>query len=215
VTTILLTVVGSHAYGLAGPESDVDLRGVYAPPTEAFWRFDKPPKSVEGPEPERLDWEVEHFCALALKANPTVLEALASPLVRVCTPVGAELRELLPAFLSRLAADSFAHTARRQLDRALVPERPKLKQLMHVIRLTEVALRLVRTGELSLVAEDRDALLAVRTGETPVPESIARARSLLADLAEAADSSPLPASPDRAAVQDWLVTVRRRFLACP
>ncbi len=212
MTTVLLTVVGSHAYGLAGPESDVDLRGVYVPPTAAFWRFAKPPTSVDGPEPERLDWEVEHFCALALKANPTVLEVLASQLVRECAPVGAELRDLLPAFLSRLAAKSFAHTARRQLDRALAQERPKLKQIMHVIRLTEVALRLVRTGELSLLVEDRAALLAVRGGEIPATESTARARRLLADLAAAADSGPLPEEPDRALVEDWLISVRRRFL---
>lgn len=210
--TILLSVVGSRAYGLASSSSDVDLRGVFVAPTRAFWRFEKPATSVEGPEPERLDWEVEHFCALALKANPTVLEVLASPVVRVETRLGAQLRALLPAFLSRLAAGSFAHTARRQLDRALAAPEPKLKQIMHVIRLAEVALRLVRTGELSIVVRDREALLAVRRGEVPVEVAESRALGLLADIAAAAPSSPLPELPDRRAVEDWLLGVREEHL---
>ncbi len=34
--TIFLTRAGSHAYGLATPESDVDIRGVVIPPQEYF-----------------------------------------------------------------------------------------------------------------------------------------------------------------------------------
>ncbi|MET0417325.1 MAG: nucleotidyltransferase domain-containing protein, partial [Actinoplanes sp.] len=41
--TILAVVVGSRAYGLATPGSDHDRRGVFAAPTAAFWRLDKPP----------------------------------------------------------------------------------------------------------------------------------------------------------------------------
>lgn len=35
--TILAVVVGSRAYGLSGPGSDHDRRGVYAAPTRLFW----------------------------------------------------------------------------------------------------------------------------------------------------------------------------------
>ena len=34
--TILLVLHGSHAYGMARPESDVDLRGIAIPPPEYF-----------------------------------------------------------------------------------------------------------------------------------------------------------------------------------
>ncbi|HEX7308266.1 DNA polymerase beta superfamily protein [Lentzea sp.] len=77
---ILEAVVGSHAYGLATAESDVDRRGVFVAPAEAFWRPEKPPTSVEG--------------KLGLKSNPTVLETLVSPLVEITTPLGEELRDL-------------------------------------------------------------------------------------------------------------------------
>ena len=67
--TVLSVIVGSRAQGLDTGESDVDRRGVYVPPTALFWRFEKPPVSVDGPEQERLSWEVEHFLALGLKVR--------------------------------------------------------------------------------------------------------------------------------------------------
>src|SRR5882672_10373778 len=77
--TILSVVVGSRAYGLATAASDTDRRGVFVAPTPLFWRFEKPPTHLDGPAPEQFSWEFERFCALALAANPTVLECLWSP----------------------------------------------------------------------------------------------------------------------------------------
>ena len=37
-TCILKVVVGSHAHGLAGPDSDKDFRSVFVLPTAAFFR---------------------------------------------------------------------------------------------------------------------------------------------------------------------------------
>src|SRR5581483_12418548 len=69
--TAYAVVAGSRAYGLDVPGSDVDIRGIYVAPTEAFWSLRKPPTHVTGPAPEQFSWEVERFCELALKANPT------------------------------------------------------------------------------------------------------------------------------------------------
>ena len=71
--TILSGVVGSRAYGLDGPGSDHDRRGVYAAPTALFWPLDKPPTHLDGPRDEQFSWEIERFFTLALQANPTVL----------------------------------------------------------------------------------------------------------------------------------------------
>ncbi len=57
--TVYSCVVGSRAYGLAGPESDTDRRGVFVAPTESFWGLDKPPSHVDGPLPEQFSWEIE------------------------------------------------------------------------------------------------------------------------------------------------------------
>jgi predicted nucleotidyltransferase len=203
---ILEAVIGSHAYGLATAESDVDRRGVFVAPTESFWRLEKPPTSVEGPEPEQLSWEVEHFCKLGLKSNPTVLETLVSPLVEIITPMGEELRALLPAFLSQYAVRAYTRATEMQLSRSGRNLKPK--QLMHVVRLRLLGLHLVRTGELS-VAADR-SLLAIRDGSMAWDDAVFWARRLGDELAAA--SGPLPEEPDRARVEDWLVSVRRRML---
>ncbi|MBB5959515.1 hypothetical protein FHS29_006136 [Saccharothrix tamanrassetensis] len=207
---VLSVVVGSHAYGLSTPGSDVDRRGVFVTPTRDFWRFDKPPTSREGPRPEELNWEVEHFCALALKANPTVLEVLVSPVVEVRTPLGDELRALLPAFLSLRAVDSYSRATTAQFARARGAE-PKWKQAMHVVRLLLVCRDLVRTGELSVDAGPyRERLLAVRRGEVPWDEVRAWVDVLRAEIGAA--DSPLPPEPDQAAVESWLMSVRKRAL---
>ena len=213
--TVLSVVVGSHAYGLDTDESDVDRRGVYVPPTRLFWTFEKPPASVDGPEQERVSWEVEHFLSLALKANPTVLEVLASDLVETCTPIGEELRGLLPALLSQRAADSYRRATAQQFARAAAAMAsggtPRWKQVMHVIRLLTLCDRLLSTGELVLaVGEHRSQLLAVRDGDVPWSDVVKWVEDLRDRTARAVLRSPLPAVPDTAAVEDWLVSVRRR-----
>ncbi|MBB4674109.1 nucleotidyltransferase domain-containing protein [Crossiella cryophila] len=213
--TILSAVIGSHAYGLAGPDSDVDRRGVYAAPTELFWGMVKPPDSVEGPEPERMSWEAEHFCLLALKANPSVLDLLASDRVEQCTQVGAELRALLPAFLSLRAVKTFRRATEQQFTRAQTAMAeggdPKWKQVMHGLRLLLVCEHLVRTGELSIDATPyRDELLEIRSGGRNWESVRTRVIGAQADIELAEQKSPLPPMPDRAAVERWLVSVRRR-----
>ncbi|MER6945085.1 nucleotidyltransferase domain-containing protein [Nonomuraea sp. NPDC000554] len=207
---ILSVVVGSRAYGLESETSDTDRRGVFAPPTAAFWRLDKPPTHRDGPLPEQFSWEVERLCVLALAANPTVLECLWSPIVEASTPAGERLRELRGAFLSQRAHETFAGYADTQF-RRLDPARPKWKQAMHMIRLLLSGLHLVHHGEpLVRVGGHRDRLLAVRRGELPWAEVDAWRAGLAAGLART--GSVLPAAPDRAAVDDFLAGVREERL---
>jgi predicted nucleotidyltransferase len=213
--TVLSVIVGSRAQGLDTDESDVDRRGVYVPPTKLFWAFEKPPSSIDGPEQERLSWEVEHFLALGLKANPNVLEVLASELVETCTPLGEELRALLPMLLSQRIADTYRRATAQQFARASAAMAsggtPRWKQVMHVIRLLTQCDHALATGELTLhVGEHRAQLLAVRDGDVPWKDVSKWVEDLRDRTARAVLRSPLPAVPDTAAVEDWLVSVRRR-----
>jgi predicted nucleotidyltransferase len=115
--TIFSCVAGSRAYGLAGPGSDTDRRGVYLAPTHLFWGLDKPPSHVDGPAEEQFSWELERACELALQANPTVLECLWSPIVEQVNEVGRELLSLRESFLSRRIAASYGGYARDQFKR--------------------------------------------------------------------------------------------------
>jgi hypothetical protein len=60
------------------------------------------------------------------------------------------------------------------------------------------------------VGDLRDRLLAVRRGEVAWDEIETWRASLTADLDGAVARSPLPPEPDRAAVEDLLVSIRRR-----
>ncbi|MEU3168217.1 nucleotidyltransferase domain-containing protein [Streptosporangium sp. NPDC006930] len=206
---VLSVVVGSRAYGLETEESDIDRRGVFVAPTRLFWRLAKPPTHVEGPLPEQFSWEVERFCALALEANPTILECLWSPMVERITPAGEELLAIRDAFLSERANQTFVGYADAQF-RRLDPGRPRWKRAMHMIRLLLSGLHLARHGE-PLVRMDahRDRLLAVRRGELPW-EEVERWRSEL--TARFRGGGVLPAEPDRRRVEDYLARTRQAAL---
>jgi predicted nucleotidyltransferase len=211
--TIYACVMGSRAFGLATDGSDTDLRGVFLAPTALFWRFDKPPTHVEGPAEEQFSWELERFCELALRANPTVLECLHSPLVEYADDTGRELLALRGAFLSRRVHETFtryAHGQRRKLQAHVSRHgAPRWKHAMHLLRLLACARDLLRTGVLTLdVGEQREPLLAVRRGEVPWPEVEARMARLEREAEEAALRTPLPAGPDRRRVEDFLVRTR-------
>ncbi|GGS04487.1 DNA polymerase beta superfamily protein [Streptomyces nojiriensis] len=212
--TVYRCVMGSRAFGLATEASDTDLRGVYLAPTPLFWRFEKPPTHVEGPRDEEFSWELERFCELALRANPNILECLHSPLVEEVTPVGEELLSLRGAFLSRRAHTSFSRYAASQRGKLLADVRvhgaPRWKHAMHLLRLLLSCRDLLRSGRLTIDAgPHRDRLLAVRRGELTWEEVDAWMARLQEETQSALASTVLPAEPDLARVQDFLVRARR------
>ena len=74
--TILKGVGGSTAHGLSTPDSDVDMLGVFAYPTESFWELQRPQESIVTTEPDYASHELEKFLRLAMSGNPTMLEML-------------------------------------------------------------------------------------------------------------------------------------------
>ncbi|MEU1041531.1 nucleotidyltransferase domain-containing protein [Streptomyces sp. NPDC005907] len=212
--TIYACVMGSRAFGLATDGSDTDRRGVFLAPTPLFWRFDKPPTHVEGPADEQFSWELERFCSLALRANPNILECLHSPLVEHVDDTGRELLALRGAFLSRQVHETFARYALGQYKKLEADVRghgvPRWKHAMHLLRLLMASRDLLRTGTLTTdVGDQREPLLAVRRGEVSWARFEAWMSRLAAEADEAATRSPLPAEPDHARVEDFLVRTRR------
>jgi predicted nucleotidyltransferase len=215
--TILGVVAGSRAYGLSGPASDHDRRGVFAAPTRLFWSLTKPPDHLDGPLPEQFSWEVERFCDLARQANPTVLEVLWSPLVEKITDLGQALRSARSAFLSRRVAQTYGAYARQQLTRVANHRertgRTNHEQAMHMIRLLHAGIHVLRTGEVLVdVSPLRDRLLAVRAGALPFESVSSWAADLQHELAAAAASTALPEHPDLDAVDRLLLRVREEGL---
>ena len=84
-------LIGSHAYGLVTPNSDVDLRGVVMPDDLAYYfgleTFDKPIEYKN--EDDHVAWGLLQFAALLAKCNTQMLEMLFAEKdsIRNCHPV--------------------------------------------------------------------------------------------------------------------------------
>lgn len=118
---IFQTVAGSRAYGVATPESDVDLRGVCVPPKaivlSPFKNFEQVEDIKNGND--RVVYSLLKFVNLACKANPSLLELLyiGEEHWTHTTKWWAKLREARELFLSTQVVYSFGGYAAAQLKR--------------------------------------------------------------------------------------------------
>ncbi len=214
---ILRCVVGSRAYGLAGPEADTDRRGVYLPPTRLFWGLAPVPEQLENDQTQEVYWELEKFLRLALRANPMTLEVLYTPLVEWATPLGRELLAMRGAFLSRRVYQTYGRNAEAQLRR--VKNRIarggsiRWKQVAHTIRLMLAGIHILRHGQV-LVRMDahREQLLAVRAGKLRWEEVLTLCDRLRQELEQAREQSPLPPEPDWEQANRFLIHAREQAL---
>lgn len=111
---ILRVILGSHAHGLATPESDHDYGSVFITPTSELLKIGGIVKTVEQKENDNDDntvWELGHFLQLAIKSNPSILEVFNAPIVCKHFPngmwhegelsqTGQKLRALFPSIWS-------------------------------------------------------------------------------------------------------------------
>lgn len=212
-TVLLAGIVGSTAYGLTGPESDVDRLGVFAAPTLSLLGLDAPALSRVTVEPDVTMHEAGKAARLLLGANPTVTELLWLPteLYERRVPLGEELVELRSAFLSaRRVRDAYLGYANQQLRKLLRGNNHSAKPARHFKRLLEQGFALYATGSLTVPLADPQSYRDFGEQVRKDPES---ARRLLADAQTRFERtvSALPAEPDRDRVQDWLLRVRNAF----
>jgi predicted nucleotidyltransferase len=210
-------VVGSRAYGLEGPGSDVDRRGFYVPPAEMHWSLHGVPPQLENPSTEECYWEVQKFLELALRANPNVLECLYTPLVEHATPLARELLALRSQFLSKLAYQTFNGYVLSQFKKLEQDLRAKgalkWKHVMHMIRLLLSGVALLRDGDLPVdVGPHRERLLSVRDGAIAWDEIEAWRHELHQELDQAYRVTRLPERPNYDAANAFLIKARRSAL---
>lgn len=111
------TIAGSNSFGLATPNSDTDIKGVFYLPKEDFFGLSYIPQ-VSNETNDEVYYEIGRFVELLQKNNPNILEVLASsddsilhknPLIDVLKPEN---------FLSKLCKDTFAGYAISQIKKA-------------------------------------------------------------------------------------------------
>jgi len=228
VNVLLSGVVGSTAYNLAVPASDVDRLGVFAAPTSAVLGLDAIDESVVTTRPDVTMHEAAKLCVLLLSGNPTVTELLWLPndLYETVTPLGEELLGIRSAFLCHhQVRRSYLGYATGQLGRIRKdlatppplgnPAGGLAKSARHMARLLHQGEELYTTGRLT-VRLDADTAMGVHEfGRAVAAGDVDRAAARLAaaektmDAADKAPSGPaLPGRPDKARITDWLLRVR-------
>ena len=112
-------IVGSQAYGLATPTSDVDMKGVYIQPIEDILAFGYI-EQVSDKKNDLVYYEVRRFLELIATNNPNILELLNLPdeMIKYKHPVYDLILEQRDKFISKQCKGSFAGYAIAQIKKA-------------------------------------------------------------------------------------------------
>lgn len=217
-SSILKVMVGSHAHGLAGPESDKDFRRVFAMPTAELFRvgfkYQGARMTKEGED--ETAWEVGHFLHLALQGHPLALETLLAPVVTM-NEWGAELRRLFPHLWSaREAYESFINYCENQRKKMLEKKdgRPAkyaaayVRVLFNLCELLEQGTFTVRIADTPL----GDTVRKIKAGDYRVGEVVDLGEYWTEEAARRLRACSQRSRPDLA--DAFLITLRTAFL-CP
>lgn len=216
---LLLGVVGSTAYGLAGPDSDIDRLGMYAAPTIQFHGLHPPlarDASIVLHDPDVTYHEAGKLASLCLKGNPTVTELMWLNEYEILTSLGRELIDIRLSFLSaEQIRNSYFGYATAQFQRLLntgefqskMRKRTE-KHARHLLRLLDQGFEVYSTGQLTIKVADPARYIEFGERVAKDPEA-ARVELRKAEERFNATSSPLPKYPDETTVEDWLHQVRK------
>ncbi len=224
-TTLLLVEAGSHAYGLATPESDHDTRGVYVMPTAAYLFGLVRAKPIKSADEDRVLWDLRQFVALAAGANTQALEVLYAPETSVlgASPEGKLLRQERALFLSKGIFRVVSGYALSEYRRAIGEGTRKLgalrkthierygyspKNASHCLRLLSAGIIALTTGQFPVHVDDQDDrrfLLDLKRGNVERDDFEVQFQRLDRELKAAHATSTLPEKVDRAAINELAV----------
>ena len=107
VRVLIAVESGSRAWGMASPDSDYDVRFVYARREEDYLRLEDVRDTIEWKLDETYDvvgWDLCKFLRLMRGSNPTVFEWLESPIVYREDPAFKRVREAASGCFSSKAS---------------------------------------------------------------------------------------------------------------
>jgi uncharacterized protein len=215
-TTLVLSLLGSRAYGFETPVSDWDLKGVWIADLKVLLGIDRHPGHLrpEAPDDEKpqdtMLYELSSFFALAAKGSASGLETLwAATSLR--SELGERLFERREIFLSALVGNEYLGYAREQINRACgrADEGYDLarKPARHGLRLLEAGRHFCAHGEIMLRPSD-PAAIALAAETLTRDELRERFETERYELERLLAQTDLPAEPDRAAINALAVELR-------
>lgn len=130
---------GSRAWGFASPDSDFDVRFIYARPADDYLGITDFSDTLGLPVNEVLDiggWDIKKALKLFLKSNSTLYEWLQSPIIYKEVPGFKDhLHDLMPGYYSlRSGANHYLSMAHNTLRDDLATEQVKLKRYFYALR---------------------------------------------------------------------------------
>ena len=234
---IHLFVGGSELHGAKVKNTDdLDIYGVYLEPPELVLGLEKQEFhvwSTAGDErrngPDDIDvclYSLQKWAGLAAKGNPTALHFLFSQNYAPQLEPWHEILKQRDVFLSRQASTQFRGFAEAQLRRlrgigaGKKGQRHELigthgydiKAAMHVIRLLNEGIELMRSGTITLPRPEKELLITIRTGNYGSLDRVLNlANTLFAELAQVEAVSLLPEKADRSKISAVVSETYLRF----
>jgi len=139
VRVLLAVESGSRAWGFASPDSDYDVRFIYARPRNCYLTVFEGRDVIEAMLPGDLDlsgWDLRKALRLFSKCNLSLNEWLGSPLVYTeVSEFATQLRRLVPQYFNPIAATHhYRSMASSALEEQADDGRIGIKKLFYVLR---------------------------------------------------------------------------------
>ncbi|WP_431200204.1 nucleotidyltransferase domain-containing protein [Mucilaginibacter sp. P19] len=139
---------GSRAWGFASPDSDFDVRFIYARPVNYYLSITDMPDFIDLPINDVLDirgWDIRKALKLFLKSNISLFEWIQSPIVyREASDFANEIRNIMQEYLSpRASANHYSSLVFNTLRDDLQGSEVKLKRYFYALRSTLACLWII------------------------------------------------------------------------
>lgn len=129
---------GSRAWGFASPDSDYDVRFIYARPKDFYMRLDKIRDVIECQLDDTFDingWDISKALSLLHKSNPTLFEWNSSPIVYKTTDEWKKVSDVInDYFVTKSGLYHYLSTAKSNYREYLKCETVRLKKYFYVLR---------------------------------------------------------------------------------
>lgn len=144
VTILYACESGSRAWGFPSPDSDYDIRFIYAHPLPWYLTVQDRRDVIESPleknplgELDMGGWDIKKALGLARKSNPVIWEWLQSPILyrTAQADFAIQMRECIDPFFSPISAcHHYLSICLGTMDRELTGETVRIKKYFYMLR---------------------------------------------------------------------------------